>query len=124
MQDARRLRYILEVLAPWVSKSVIFGFREVLAEDLLDLIQVLLEHVLDLIQFGVGNLQFLAKERDAHQLSLGQVGLLGMLKLNQGIATIFIQDFDFLYIAVVAKQVKQVSYLLLVVFGLRQVLNH
>lgn len=47
-----------------------------------------------------------------------------MIELNQHIATILIQNFYLLHVAIVAEQVEQIRYLLLVILRLRQVLNH
>lgn len=66
----------------------------------------------------------MAEEGNAHELPLGEVGLLGVLELDEHVAPILVQNLYLLDVSVVAEQVEQVRYLLFVVFCLWQVLYH
>lgn len=76
------------------------------------------------MELRVRDLKFLSKERNAHEFPLCEIGLLSVIKLNQHVAAILIQNFNLLHISIVTEQMEKIRYLLLVVLSLRQVLNH
>ena len=66
----------------------------------------------------------MVKEWHPEEFPFGHVSLVGVLEFNQHIVPVLVQNFDLLNVAIVAKKVEQIRYLLLVVVGLRQIFDH